>query len=152
MRVTDRQLEGSEMGKTRYAISQYLLYDLAAAHRKLHARLNEKLKDLGVQVETWRVLETLGSDEGRTMGELAEIVLMNPPTLTKLVDRMVANGLVQRQLAPEDQRRVQLVLTKAGVELIGKVRRHVDAHNQDILERLGEENARIVREALRTLS
>ena len=140
------------MGKPRYAISQYLLYDLAAAHRKLHARLNEKLKDLGVQVETWRVLETLGAEEGRTMGELAEIVLMNPPTLTKLVDRMVANGLVQRQLAPEDHRRVQLLLTKAGVELIGKVRGHVDAQNEDILERLGEENARIVREALRNLS
>ena len=140
------------MAKTRYAISQYLFYDLAAAHRKQHARLNEKLKDLGVQVETWRVLETLGSDEGRTMGELAEIVLMNPPTLTKLVDRMVANGLVQRQLAPEDHRRVQLVLTKVGVELIGEVRRHTDAQNEDILERLGEENARIVQEALRALS
>ena len=140
------------MGKTRYAISRYLFHDLAAAHRKQHARLNEKLKDLGVQVEAWRVLETLGSEEGRTMGELAEIVLMNPPTLTKLVDRMVANGLVQRQLAPEDHRRVQLVLTNAGVELIGKVRRHVVAQNEDILERLGEENARIVREALRNLS
>lgn len=140
------------MGKARYAISQYLFYDLAAAHRRLHTRLNEKLKDLGIQVETWRVLETLGSEEGRTMGELAEIVLMNPPTLTKLVDRMVANGLVQRQLAPEDHRRVQLVLTNAGVELIGEVRRQMDAQNEDILERLGEENARIVQEALRTLS
>ena len=140
------------MGKTPYAISQYLFYDLAAAHRRLHTRLSEKLKDLGVQVEMWRVLETLGSDEGRTMGELAEIVLMNPPTLTKMVDRMVANGLVQRQLAAEDHRRVQLVLTKAGAKLIGEIRRHVDEENEDILERLGEENARILQEALRTLS
>ena len=52
------------MGKTRHAISQYLFYNLAAAHRKLHTNLNMKLKDLGVQVETWRVLET--SDRVRT--------------------------------------------------------------------------------------
>ncbi|MDE2790986.1 MAG: MarR family transcriptional regulator [Paracoccaceae bacterium] len=140
------------MAKTHYAISQYIFYDLAAAHRNLHTRLNEKLKDLGVQVEMWRVLETLGADEGQTMGELAEIVLMNPPTLTKLVDRMVASGFVQRQLAPDDHRRVQLLLTKAGLALIGEIRRHVDAENEEILERLGEDNARIVREALRALS
>ena len=140
------------MGKTRHAISQYLFYDLAAAHRKLHTSLNIKLKDLGVQVETWRVLETLGSGENYTMGELAEIVLMNPPTLTKLVDRMVANGLVHRQLAPEDHRRVRLVLTDAGLELVGKIRRQVEVQNEDIVERLGEENARLVQEALRSLS
>ena len=140
------------MGKTRHAISQYLFYDLAAAHRKLHTSLNMKLKALGVQVETWRVLETLGSGEHHTMGELAEIVLMNPPTLTKLVDRMVANGLVHRQLAPEDHRRVRLVLTDAGLELVGKIRRQVEVQNEDIVERLGEENARLVQEALRSLS
>lgn len=72
--------------------------------------------------------------------------------MTKLVDRMVANGLVHRQLAPEDHRRVHLVLTNAGLELIGKVRRHVEAQHEDILDRLGEENARIVHEALRNLS
>ena len=144
--------EGSGMGKTRHAISQYLFYDLAAAHRKLHTSLNVKLKELGVQVETWRVLETLGSGESHTMGELAEIVLMNPPTLTKLVDRMVANGLVHRQLAPEDHRRVRLALTDAGLGLIEKVRRRVEVQHQDILDRLGEENAKIVQQALRSLS
>ena len=140
------------MGNAHHSISRYLFHDLAAAHRKLHASLNNRLKELNVQVETWRVLETLSCDEGQTMGELAEIVLMNPPTLTKLVDRMVANGLVHRQLAPEDHRRVQLVLTNTGLELIGKVRRHVEAQHEDILRRLGEENARIVQKALRTLS
>ena len=140
------------MGKTHHSISRFLFYDLAAAHRKLHVSLNNRLKELDVQVETWRVLETLSADEGLTMGELAEIVLMNPPTLTKLVDRMVASGLVHRQLAPEDHRRVHLVLTNVGLELIGKVRRHVEAQHEDILERLGKENARIVQQALRTLS
>ena len=92
------------MSKTRSAIGQYLFHDLAAAHRKLHVGLNEKLKGLGVQVETWRVLETLSADEGHTMGELAEIVLMNPPTLTKLVDRMVAHGLVHPGVRPAGAR------------------------------------------------
>ena len=48
------------------------------------------------------------------MSELAEIVLMNPPAMTKMVDRMVADGLVQRQIGREDQRRVTLILTEHG--------------------------------------
>ena len=140
------------MDNEHHSISRFLFYDLAAAHRKLHVSLNSRLKELNVQVETWRVLETLSSDEKRTMSEVAEIVLMNPPTLTKLVDRLVADGLVHRQLAHEDHRRVNLVLTNVGLQLIEKVRLHVEAQHEDILEQLGEENARIVQNALRTLS
>ncbi|MCY3857260.1 MAG: helix-turn-helix domain-containing protein [Rhodospirillales bacterium] len=53
-------------------------------------------------METWRGLETLSSDEKRTMGELAEVVLLSPPTLSKLVDRVVANGLVHGQPSSKD--------------------------------------------------
>lgn len=134
------------------SIGRFLFYDLAAAHRRLYASLNSRLKELNVRVETWRVLETLSSRENRTMSEVAEIVLMNPPTLTKLVDRLVADGLVHRQLAPEDHRRVHLALTKVGWQLIEKVRLHVEAQHEDILEQLGEDNAKIVQKALRTLS
>ena len=140
------------MDDEHHAIGRFLFHDLAAAHRKLYVSLNSRLKELNVRVETWRVLETLSSREKKTMSEVAEIVLMNPPTLTKLVDRLVADGLVHRQLAPEDHRRVHLALTKVGWQLIEKVRLHVEAQHEDILERLGEDNARIVQKALRTLS
>ncbi len=139
------------MGDDRNAMSHYLVYELAAAHRALHADLNAKLKALGAHVEAWRVLETLSADAAHTMGELAQAVLMHPPTLTKLIDRMVANGLVQRKLAPEDHRRVQLILTDKGAALIEKLRRHADEHNRGIVARLGEENTNRLREALRAL-
>ena len=77
--------------RTYHSISRFLFYDLAAAHASCMS-LNSRLKELNVQVETWRVLETLSSDEKRTMSEVAAIVLMNPPTLTKLVDRLSQMG------------------------------------------------------------
>ncbi|MYE20513.1 MAG: winged helix-turn-helix transcriptional regulator, partial [Rhodospirillales bacterium] len=83
-------------------IGRFPFYDLVVAHRRLHVSLHARLKDLNVQVETWRGLETRSSDEKRTMGELAEVVLLSPPTLSKLVDRMVANGLVHGQPSSKD--------------------------------------------------
>ena len=143
---------GLPMASSKSSVSSYLAYSLAAAHRKLHVDLNRQLKVLGVQVETWRVLQCLQSDERHTMTELADIVLMNPPTLTKLVDRMVAEGLVQRQLAEDDNRKVQLALTDLGFELFGKITHHAEAQNEQIIATIGQDRAVALRELLETLS
>lgn len=132
-------------------IDHYLTYSLAAAHRNLHQGLNVKLKELGIQVEAWRILEVLSSDVDPTMGELAVAVLMNPPSLTKLVDRMVADGLVHRQISQLDHRRVQLALTSIGRMKVEKLRQCADAQNNEILDKLGPYKARLLTEALREL-
>ena len=140
------------MTKPQKSIDSYISYALAAAHRKLHVELSDKLKALNVQVETWRVLQSLRVSKAITMRELAKIVLMNPPTLTKLVDRMVADGLVQRQLSPHDQRRVQLALTDLGVDLSDEIALHVEEQNARIIAAIGSEKAELLREALDTLT
>ncbi len=134
------------------SLESYISYALAAANRKLHTDLSRDLKEMGVQVEVWRVLQTLRASRDKTMSELAQIVLMNPPTLTKLVDRMVSDGLVQRHLAPEDNRRVQLSLTDFGDKLCTQIMEHVDAQNDKIMTALGPERASLLREALASLA
>ncbi|MEM7546195.1 MAG: MarR family transcriptional regulator [Pseudomonadota bacterium] len=134
-----------------HPISGYLSYSLAAAHRNIHLSLGRQLKNLGVQIETWRILETLNGDQGHTMGQLADIVLMNPPALTKLVDRMVADGLVQRRISVEDQRSIQLILTDIGLVMVEKIRRHVEDEDRQMLERLGPRKAKQLQQALEIL-
>lgn len=129
-------------------IDHFLSYSIAAAHRKIHTSLAELIRSSGLQVEAWRVLETLRSTDALTMSELAEIVLLNPPTLTKLVDRMVAEGLVQRQLADKDQRRVNLKLTDFGLQTAAKILNEVEGHNQALISQLGEKQAQALKEAL----
>lgn len=133
-------------------IENYLSYSLAAAHRNVHQGLNSKLKELGIQVEAWRVLEVLSTEEDHTMGELAEVVLMNPPTLTKLVDRMVADGLVHRQIAQTDHRRIQLALTNLGRNQVEKLRKFANAQNDELLKKLGPNKTQLLKEALESLS
>jgi len=139
------------MSDSHLSIEGYLSYTLAAAHRNVHQSLGMKLKELGIQVEAWRILEVLSAEEDHTMGELAEVVLMNPPTLTKLVDRMVSDGLVHRQVSQADHRRVQLALTNLGRDQVEKLRKFANAQNDEILEKLGPAKAQILTEALRSL-
>ena len=133
-------------------LDKYFSYAVASTHRKLHLNLAKQLHSFGIQVETWRILETLDQTDNLTMSGLAKIVLMNPPALTKMVDRMVADGLVQRQISREDQRRITLVLTDMGLDLVQNVRQPAIKQNVAVVERLGHEKAKLIHEALETLN
>ena len=119
-------------------------YALAAAHRAVNQTLTRRLKKYGVQIEVWRIMECLDATEKLTMGELARMVLMNPPTLSKMVDRMVADGLVHRQIAQEDQRQVNLLLTDLGRRRMLSVRDEVIDHDRDFVNQINEADNRLL--------
>ena len=73
------------------------------------------------------------------MGQLAEIVLMNPPTLTKLVDRMVSDGLVQRQVAQGDHRQFNVLPTLLGQKRMKQIRREVEEQDESLFDHLGQD-------------
>lgn len=133
-------------------VTTYLSYALAAAHRAIHADLSRRLKDEGVQVEAWRIMEAIDAERTITMGHLAEKVLLAPPTLSKMVDRMVADGLVQRQIAPEDQRQVHLVLSVYGQTTRDRLRRLAQDHETALLASLGADRAAALHAMLRDLA
>ena len=140
------------MSDTPIQIAGHLSYVLAAAHRKVHASLSQRLKTFGVQIEAWRVMETLDTRPAVTMSELAVLVLLNPPTLTKLVDRMVSSGLVHRQIAKRDQRQVNLVLTDLARKRMSQIRTQVQSEDEKILAAIGSENADLFVEMLQKIS
>lgn len=122
-------------------IQDYLSYALAAAHRKMSKSLNDRLKRHGIQIEAWRILETLEAGERLTMGQLAEVVLMNSPTLTKLVDRMVSDGLVHRQVAQADHRQINVLPTALGKKRMLQIRQEVQEQDAEYQSLLGKEEA-----------
>ena len=137
--------------KTSYPVQSYISYSLATAHRKVHTSLTRRLRQFGVQVEAWRVMEILENDEKLTMGDLAELVLMNPPTLTKLVDRMVADGLVHRKIAKSDHRQINLGITALGRKRISQVREQARQEEAQITGKIGQERADLLKNILTEL-
>ncbi|MEL0436097.1 MarR family winged helix-turn-helix transcriptional regulator [Phycobacter sp. K97] len=136
----------------RSPIHNYLSYALAAAHRKVNASLSARLREHGIQIEAWRVLETLESGQRLTMGELAEIVLMNPPTLSKLVDRMVSDGLVHRQVAQNDHRQINVLPTALGRKRMMQIRKEIEEQDAAILDQLGQNESAQLIQLLRNIS
>lgn len=134
-----------------HPIGDYLANLLAQANRQISSQLEEQFRAEGIPIEQWRVLEVLSSGRGYAMSELAQAVLMNLPTLTKTIDRMVSNALVYRTTDPQDRRRVLVHASDHGLALANRLTDLAREHQSRILERYGNRKAADLRRLLEGL-
>jgi MarR family transcriptional regulator for hemolysin len=96
----------------------FLLNDVA---RLLRTYANQEARQFGMTRAQWAVLTRLEHAEGLKQGELAELLDLQPITLTRLVDRLCANGLIERRADPNDRRAKRLYLTPAARPLMDRL-------------------------------
>ncbi len=94
------------------------------AHSTVVKYLERRMEEQhGLPLSWWDVLLQLADGpEGRLrMGELAESVLLTRSGITRLVDRMIVEGLVDREPCPGDRRGYYAVITQKGRDTIERV-------------------------------
>lgn len=136
---------------TERPITEYLTYLLAQADRHLHRQLEAEFRAEGIPVEQWRVLKVLADGNGRSMRELADAVLLNHPTLTKIIDRMVSSALVYRVPDPADRRKVLIFISDRGRALSRRLGDLASSHQASIVESYGDKEATQLKRLLETL-
>ena len=92
----------------------FALYSTSLAMTKLYKPL---LDELGLTYPQYLAMLVLWQQDGLTVSELGERLYLDSGTLTPLLKRMEAAGLVARLRAVEDERRVHITLTAAGRRL-----------------------------------
>ena len=128
-----------------------LAYLVASLNRRLENELEERLQPGGVPIEQFRILEVLDAKEKLPMGEIATLALIEPPTLTKIMDKMVSEGLVYRAPDAEDRRRVLILTAPAGKALYKRLRGVSTAQEPRIVDHLSGERAEELKSLLREL-
>jgi len=112
-------------------VDDYLGYLLGQANHALFKDFEAVVREAGLSSLEWRVLATLSGQPGLPVGQLAQEVLSQQPTVTKLVQRLAAQGWVALLSDPGDQRRTLVSITSAGQRkasaLIEQARQH-EAH------------------------
>lgn len=77
---------------------------------------------LGLTPAQWQTLAHLRRNEGINQGALAQILEVQPITLSRLIDRLEAAGWVERRPDPDDRRAVRLFLTDAAQPILERIR------------------------------
>lgn len=93
---------------------QRLAQQLSQAEYRLTRELGRVLAEGGSTVDQWRVLLLLADGASHPMSEIAEFALVPAPTLTRVIDRMVAENLAYRKADPRDRRRVLIRISARG--------------------------------------
>jgi DNA-binding MarR family transcriptional regulator len=122
-----------------------------AVHRHLYGELDRILKADRLPVEQWRILRVLADEQGRAMGELAALVHMNLPALSKTIDRMVTRALVHRKQHQTDHRRVLVYVTDFGLDLLAGSTPAMEAYQTQLTRRLGKRRTSELNRLLRSL-
>lgn len=111
----------------------FLLNDSARLFRRA---FNARTKDSGITALQWRLLSYLKRYEGVRQGPLAELIEVEPITLSRMVDRLAEAGLVERRADPTDRRAWRLYLTPRAADLLGEMREVAEALNEEAAEGL----------------
>ena len=129
-------------------IDNHLASLMARTGRKVTNRLTAKLRTVGLSLDSWLVLNMLVSEGGRSMGEIAEALVLNLPTATKLIDRMVNDNLVYRKPHHDDRRIIEIFPSDAGM-IRHEVAKKLVAKEQKALKKLIPDLDRLMGELVR---
>lgn len=92
-----------------------------AAQREFERASNELMKPLGLTGPQADALVVIGQAEPIALKDLGGLLIAEAGHPSRLVDRLVEGGLVERRTAADDRRRVELRLTAAGRRLAKRV-------------------------------
>ncbi|MDZ7886209.1 MAG: MarR family transcriptional regulator [Mycobacterium sp.] len=95
-------------------LDDQLCFALYSASRAVTAAYRPLLDELGITYPQYLVLLVLWEEERCSVGHLGHRLHLDSGTLSPLLKRLENSGLVARQRAADDERRVEVTLTPAG--------------------------------------
>ncbi len=126
----------------------FRLVQAAKAYRQRSANV---LGQLNLHPGQDQILKALAESDGQTMGALANTLSVQPPTITKMVARLGAQGLVERRQSQNDGRSSSVYLTDQGMLLIADLDKRLKQMEKAALKGLDNKDRKRIRKALRQL-
>lgn len=118
----------------------------------LRSQFEQPLADHGLTVDRWRALRLLAERGPQSMAELGAATRISGPTLTRVVDRLVEDALVYRNVDPADRRRVNAHVSDRGRRLWRKLAPRLDELERSALSALSDDEAETLHRLLATLA
>jgi DNA-binding MarR family transcriptional regulator len=132
-------------------VDSYLPYLLARASFSISSEFHAQVEAAGFTVSEWRILASLSGVNQRTVGDLADIVLAKQPTVTKIILRMVDQGLVMRTACTQDKRQAWVSLTLKGKKRVTPLLKKAALHEKQVLSSLGDTQSHALKSILQKL-
>lgn len=126
----------------------FVLNDVARLIRKL---FEQRAKGLGLTRAQWQVLAYLRFYEGIRQGGLAELLELEPISLSRVVDKLEAAGLVERRPDAEDRRSKRLYLSPPALPMLEQLKIIAEGAKRDVVAGIPAEDQALMMQSLLTM-
>lgn len=120
-------------------MAESLPFLMADASRLFRREFDARMRSYGVTGPQWRVLGVLARMPGETQAAVADVLELEPITLSRMIDRLTEAGLVERRPVEGDRRANALTLTPAAEPLLARMREAVEILTAETLNGFTEE-------------
>lgn len=127
------------MGYEQLKLENQLCFPFYAVSRLITRAYQEDLDALGVTYPQYLVLMILWENDGVSVNEIADKLVLNTNTVTPLLKRMETMGLIDRRQSKKDQRKVLISLTEKGQQM----EHQAACIPQHLVEKLDLNNAKL---------
>lgn len=114
--------------------------------RRIEDMSSGTIKQYALSTQQYNVLRILRGQKGNpaNLSTVQERMIDRNSNTTRLVDKLLAKGLVKRQECPENRRKVELFITSEGLALLKVLDPVVEANNEDVVNNLSEEELTVL--------
>ena len=131
------------------SVQEEVVLALVRTADQLAVPMTEVLREANLSLSQYNVLRILrGAGEGLPCGEISERMVRRDPDLTRLLDRLEARGLVERNRGTSDRRVVLAEITGEGIELLRALDEPVKKTLKRSLSHMPEARLALLRELL----
>lgn len=126
-----------------------ITFRLTQTARAARGRSGAHLMRIGLHPGQESVLKALSEQDGLSMSQLAQTLAVQPPTVTKMVSRLAAQGYLERRASKGDGRQAHVFLTDRGRETIADVDRGWKRLEKEALAGIDDKDVKRLRKLLR---
>lgn len=119
--------------------------------RKLGVLEDGKMACCGISMAQCHALVEIGRAKSISLIELAKLLNLDNSTMSRTVNNLVNNGMVERQLDPNDRRYITIQLTQKGLEQFHGIESGMGEYFTKIYDAIPRENHAQVLESLQIL-
>lgn len=98
---------------------------IQSAARLSRTALAERLLAHGLYAGQDKIMLALASENGQTPSQLANLLGVRPPTVTKTINRLTSQGFLEKRFSEDDGRRAYVFLTNEGEQVIRSIEKSV---------------------------
>lgn len=120
--MTEDMRPAGDPGSENFQIDVYPFYQLNKTVSRYNTIIEAALRSIEIDIPSWRVLMILGESSPRSVGRISKSAVINLSTMTRIVERMMKAGLVERAPSAKDGRVTDVILTAAGREKLAAAR------------------------------